>query len=85
MVRTYQSHSSPKLLSLLSRATMLMRHWSNTTKRIASALRRVFGCRHSHMSRRYTINDEPYRSCLDCGARRRLDRYAWTRLHPYYF
>jgi hypothetical protein len=55
-----------------------------STKWIARILKRVVGCRHSHMSRPFTVNDEPYRLCLQCGARRRLDKYSWTNLLPYY-
>ena len=62
-----------------------MRRWTNITKSVASVFRRILGCRHSHMSRPYRVNDEPYRSCLECGARRRLDRYSWTKLYAYYF
>ena len=54
-------------------------------KAIARHFRRIFWCGHSHMSRPFRVNDEPYRSCLDCGARRRLNWYAWTKLHPNYF
>jgi len=66
-------------------ATMQMTHLSNSMKQIARMFRRLLGCRHSHTSRPYTINDERYYTCLECGARRLVDTYAWTRLHPYYF
>ena len=62
-----------------------MRRWRNLTKSVASVLRRIFGCRHSYMSRPYTVDDEPYRTCLECGARRRLDSHIWTKLYAYYF
>jgi hypothetical protein len=55
-----------------------------STKWIARIFRQVVGCRHSHMGRRFTVNDEPYRLCLQCGERRRVDKYRWTKLHPYY-
>ena len=51
-------------------ATMQLRCLINLTKRVASVFRRILWCRHSHMSRRYTINDKPYRTCLECGVRR---------------
>ena len=54
-------------------------------KSITRIFRRIFWCRHIHMSRCYAVNDELYHSCLDCGARRRLNWYAWTKLHPNYF
>jgi len=34
-----------------------------------SVFRGLLGCRHSHMSRPYPVNDEPYRTCLECGSR----------------
>ena len=33
-----------------------------------SVLRGIIGCRHSHMSRPYPVNNEPYRTCLECGS-----------------
>jgi hypothetical protein len=61
----------------------------NSPKRILRPVARVFrhilGCRHSQMSRPYTVNDEPYRNCLECGARRRLENHSWTKQHAYYF
>jgi hypothetical protein len=64
-------------------ATMQMRRLRNSMKRVASVFRRVLRSRHLHMSRPYTVDDEPYRTCLECGARRRMDRHTWTKLHPY--
>jgi hypothetical protein len=55
-----------------------------STKAIARIFKRLVRCRHSHMGRPFTVNDEPYRLCLQCGARRRFDKYSWTKLHPYY-
>jgi|KBSSwiS6_1023812.scaffolds.fasta_scaffold00005_81 hypothetical protein len=66
-------------------ATMQMTHLSNSMKQIARVFRWLLGCRHSHMSRPYTVNDERYYTCLECGARRLLDRYTWAKLHPYCF
>ena len=58
-----------------------MRSGSNLTKRVASVFRRILWCRHSYMSRRYTINDKPYRTCLECGATPGLNRHSWTKQH----
>ena len=52
---------------------------------IARIFKRLLGCRHSHMSYPFTVNDEPYRTCLECGARRAFNKHTWTRQHPYYF
>ena len=52
---------------------------------IARIFRRLLGCRHPHMSYPFTVNDEPYRACLECGVRRAFNKHNWTRQHPYYF
>lgn len=44
---------------------------------------RLFGCRHVQMSRPITLAGETYRSCLDCGARRRFDVAGWRTHGPY--
>ena len=54
------------------------------TKAIARIFMRLVPCRHSHMGRPFTVNDEPYRLCLQCGARRRFDKYFWIKLHADY-
>ena len=66
-------------------ATMLMTQLGSSGENIFAMFRRLVWCRHSNMSRPFTINDEPYRICLGCGARRRFDKYGWTRLRPYCF
>lgn len=38
-----------------------------STKWIARIFKRVVGCRHSHMSRPFTVNDEPYRLVSSAG------------------
>ena len=29
----------------------------------------LFGCHHGHLSRVFTLEDETYRVCFDCGAK----------------
>jgi hypothetical protein len=29
----------------------------------------LFGCHHAHLSRVFTLKDETYRVCCDCGAK----------------
>ncbi len=60
---------------------MQMRRLSNLTAQIAGIFR-LLGCRHSNMSRPFTLNDEPYRICLECGARVRFDRGTRTKAAP---
>ena len=60
-------------------------HIGNSPTPITRIFRRLLGCRHSSMSRRFTVDDEPYRTCLLCGARQRVDRYSRAKPHAYYF
>ena len=55
----------------------------NSMRLFVRIFKRLVWCRHSNMSRAFTVNDEPYRLCLDCGVR--LDKESWTRRHGYYF
>jgi len=63
-------------------ATMRIRRWINSTKLVAGVFRRILGCRHSYLSPSYTVNDIPYRSCLECCAQ--LNKSSWTEQHGYY-
>jgi hypothetical protein len=36
-------------------------------------LAQLFGCWHKHISRPFTIGNNSYRACLDCGARKPFD------------
>jgi hypothetical protein len=38
----------------------------------------IFGCRHTHLSRVFTIEHRTYRVCCDCGAR---FEYSLERMH----
>jgi hypothetical protein len=62
--------------------TMLMKQLGSSGKNIVAMFRQLVWCRHSSTSRPFTINDEPYRICLGCGARWRFDKYSWTKLAP---
>ena len=42
-------------------------------------------CWHTDMSRPFTRDSETYRTCLDCGARRKFDLESWEMQGPYYF
>ena len=37
--------------------------------RLVPILDFLFGCHHGHLSRVFTLEDETYRVCCDCGAR----------------
>lgn len=49
-----------------------------------TVFRRVFGCWHRHMSLPFTRRGETYRTCVDCGARRRYDLEQWKMIGPFY-
>lgn len=42
--------------------------WNRLIHPFASALQRAFGCRHSHLSRVFTLEGRSYKVCCDCGA-----------------
>ena len=66
-------------------ATMQLTQSVNSRRRFVRIFKRLVWCRHSSMSRVFTVDDEPYRLCLECGVRRRFNRHSWTKLHPNYF
>ena len=51
---------------------------------IKRALKRVFGCWHREMSLPFTRGNETYRTCVNCGARRRFDLERWTMVGEFY-
>ncbi len=50
-------------------------------KRIFS---RALGCWHRNLSRPFTRGSETYRTCTDCGARRRFNLHEWTTVGGFY-
>src|ERR1051325_111412 len=48
-------------------------------------LTRLFGCRHRHMSPPFTGDEETYRSCMRCGARRLFDVGRGRMTGAYYY
>ena len=53
--------------------------------RLADFFTRAFGCWHLNMARPISGASETYRTCMDCGARRRFDPERWLMDGPYYF
>ena len=51
---------------------------------IKNALIRTFGCWHLEMSLPFTRGNETYRTCVNCGARRRFDLERWTMVGEFY-
>ena len=51
---------------------------------IKSALKRVFGCWHREISLPFTRGNETYRTCVNCGARRRFDLERWAMVGGFY-
>jgi hypothetical protein len=101
MDRRSQSHLRPTIPNRLSEgyergalvrrvmpvntATMQMKQLANSMRLFVRIFKRLVRCRHSNMSRAFTLNDEPYCLCLECGVRRRFDQESWTKLHPNFF
>jgi hypothetical protein len=52
--------------------------------RINGVLRRAFGCWHLQMSLPFTRDNETYRACVSCGARRRFDLDQWAMVGDFY-
>ncbi len=51
---------------------------------ITGVLRRVFGCWHLHLTLPFTRDNETYRTCVSCGARRRFDLQRWEMVGDFY-
>ena len=51
---------------------------------VTGVLRRVFGCWHLQMSLPFTRDNETYRTCVNCGARRRFDLERWAMVGDFY-
>ncbi len=48
-------------------------------------LSNMFGCWHKRMSRPVTRNDVTFRSCINCGARRKFDMESFRTSGPFYY
>ena len=57
---------------------------TDRTNRVNNVFRRVLGCWHRHMSLPFTRGNETYRTCVDCGARRRFDLEQWRMVGAFY-
>ena len=51
---------------------------------ITGVLRRIFGCWHLQMSLPFTRDNDTYRTCISCGARRRFDLERWAMVGDFY-
>ena len=51
---------------------------------ITGILRRAFGCWHHQMSLPFTRDNDTYRTCVSCGARRRFDLDQWAMVGDFY-
>ena len=52
---------------------------------LESIFAKVFGCWHLNMSRPFTVDNESYRVCLNCGAHRQFDVKSWEMHGRYYY
>jgi hypothetical protein len=48
-------------------------------------LGRLFGCYHKNLSRPFNSGEVSYRSCLECGARKRFDPQSLKTFRPFYY
>lgn len=62
----------------------LSANMSGVLARMDSAVTRIFGCRHRQLSLPFTRGKETYRTCVNCGARRRFDLDQWTMVGDFY-
>lgn len=51
---------------------------------VKNVFRRMFGCWHRRLSLPLTRGGETYRTCVNCGARRRYDLKQWRMVGPFY-
>ena len=58
---------------------------SSLTGRLDSLMARVFGCRHTDMSRPFSRDGRAYRSCLNCGAQRQFNLGNWKMTGSFYY
>jgi hypothetical protein len=52
---------------------------------VGNFMARLFGCRHKEMSRPFSNQGQTYRTCLDCGARRKFNLGSWEMQGDYYY
>lgn len=52
---------------------------------LTRGLTRIFGCWHGQMNRPFTQNDETYRTCMKCGARRHFNPVRSKMTGAYYY
>ncbi len=64
--------------------TWLKANLRRAIEHLENAYHRIFGCWHMNMSRPFTISQQTYRMCLNCGARRVFDVQQWKMVGPYY-
>lgn len=57
---------------------------SDVLAKLDSSVTGIFGCWHRQMSLPFTRGSETYRTCVNCGARRRFDLERWTTVGEFY-
>ena len=68
----------------LSVATITERS-EETVGRKIGIVGKIFGCWHKRISRPFTTKESSYRTCLDCGARRKFNPENLKTFGPFYF
>ena len=58
---------------------------SDRFAQVKSLLSRGLGCWHLEMSLPFSRENETYRTCVSCGARRRFDLERWAMVGDFYY
>jgi hypothetical protein len=69
----------------IANSTVVPLDSSSTAGRIGNLMARMFGCRHTQMSRPFSRDGRAYRSCLSCGAKRQFNLGNWQMTGGFYY
>jgi len=73
-----------ELMQAVFEQDSLMTSSSDHYSQVKRIFRRALGCWHRNLSLPFTRGSETYRTCTDCGARRRFNLNEWTMVGAYY-
>ena len=68
-----------------SRTSIEQSNESFVAGKVGGWIGRMFGCRHKEMSRPFSSDDQTYRACLTCGARRSFNLGQWEMSGGFYY
>lgn len=73
--------TAEKVLQFTTTNRSTMRRESSGFSHVVAS---IFGCWHRQVSRPFTRQGQTYRSCLSCGAQKKLDLNAWEDRGHFY-